>query len=123
MTYTGTRALRRVCLSLLAGTLGVLALACAHPRQAIPQSRVPSVVAAHAPGSATVAPVRHDLSRRVGFTTQIQPILAARCQPCHFAGGKMYASLPFDRAGTTLRLREKLFTRLKDENERRVIRQ
>ena len=34
----------------------------------------------------------------------------------------MYASLPFDRAETTLRLREKLFTRLKDENERHTIR-
>jgi hypothetical protein len=35
----------------------------------------------------------------------------------------MYARLPFDRAATTLRLREKLFTRLKDETERRTIRQ
>jgi hypothetical protein len=34
----------------------------------------------------------------------------------------MYASLPFDRAETTIRLREKLFTRLKDENERHTIR-
>jgi len=60
---------------------------------------------------------------RIDFATQIKPILAARCQPCHFPVGKMYASLPFDRAETVLRLREKLFTRLKDESERRTIRQ
>jgi hypothetical protein len=35
----------------------------------------------------------------------------------------MYARLPFDRAETVLSLREKLFTRIKDEAERRPIRE
>jgi len=35
----------------------------------------------------------------------------------------MYARLPFDRAATVLELREKLFTRIKDEGEQRRIRE
>jgi hypothetical protein len=60
---------------------------------------------------------------RVDFASQIQPILAAKCQPCHFPGGKVYGPMPFDRAETVLRLREKLFTRIKDEDPRRTIRE
>ncbi len=59
---------------------------------------------------------------KVDFATQIRPILEARCQPCHFDGGKMYQRLPFDRPETTKTLSTKLFTRIKDENERRLIR-
>ena len=50
------------------------------------------------------------------------PILAHRCTPCHFAGGKMYARLPFDRPETIVKLGERLFTRIKDEQERATIR-
>jgi hypothetical protein len=63
------------------------------------------------------------LSLKVDFDTQIRPILEARCQPCHFNGGKVYQRLPFDRPETIRTLGTKLFTRLKDENERRLIRQ
>ncbi|MDX6613135.1 MAG: hypothetical protein QOD75_2321 [Blastocatellia bacterium] len=59
---------------------------------------------------------------QVDFQTQVKPILEARCQGCHFTGGKMYQRLPFDRPETIKTLGEKLFTRLKDEPERRVIR-
>jgi cytochrome c5 len=59
---------------------------------------------------------------RVDFATQIKPIFEARCQPCHFSGGKVYAQMPFDRPETIKNLGSKLFTRIKDENERRVIR-
>lgn len=62
-------------------------------------------------------------SHRVDFATQIQPILTSRCQPCHFPGGTMYKALPFDRAETVVKLREKLFTRLKDETERKTLRE
>jgi hypothetical protein len=60
---------------------------------------------------------------RVDFASQIQPILAAKWQPCHFPGGKVYGPMPFDRAETVLRLRDKLFTRIKDEDPRRTIRE
>jgi len=59
---------------------------------------------------------------RVDFATQIKPIFEARCQPCHFNGGKVYAKMPFDRPETIKSMGTKLFTRIKDENERRVIR-
>jgi hypothetical protein len=59
---------------------------------------------------------------KVDFATEVKPILQARCQPCHFAGGKMYERLPFDRPETIRTLGTKLFTRIEDENEKRVIR-
>lgn len=62
------------------------------------------------------------VSAKVDFPTQIKPILEARCQPCHFSGGKVYAKMPFDRGETIKTLGTKLFTRIKDENERQLIR-
>jgi hypothetical protein len=62
-------------------------------------------------------------SAKVDFTTHVKPILQSRCQPCHFSGGVMYQRLPFDRPETIRTLGEKLFTRLKDENDRRIIRE
>jgi hypothetical protein len=62
------------------------------------------------------------VSPRVDFPTQIKPILEAKCQPCHFNGGKVYAQMPFDRPETIKTLGTKLFTRIKDENERQLIR-
>ncbi|MGA9998191.1 MAG: hypothetical protein WBP93_22450 [Pyrinomonadaceae bacterium] len=58
---------------------------------------------------------------KVDFNTQIRPILETRCTPCHFAGGKMYERLPFDRPETIKTLGTKLFTRIKDEKEQRLI--
>ena len=59
---------------------------------------------------------------RIDFATQIKPIFEARCQPCHFSGGKVYSRMPFDRAETIKTLNTKLFTRIKDEKERQLIR-
>jgi hypothetical protein len=59
----------------------------------------------------------------IDFPTQIQPVLVARCMPCHFPGGVMYDRLPFDQPKTIHTLGEKLFTRIKDENEQRLIRE
>lgn len=63
-----------------------------------------------------------DVQRALDFKTDIQPIFEPKCQPCHFAGGKMYEKLPFDRPATILRLGDKLFTRIKDEPSRAKIR-
>lgn len=61
--------------------------------------------------------------KTVDFRTDIQPILERKCQPCHFAGGKMYDKLPFDRGATVVQLgTTRLFTRIKDESERALIR-
>lgn len=56
------------------------------------------------------------------FHTSVKPILQERCTPCHFAGGKMYSKLPFDRPETIVSLGERLFTRIKNEEQRAVIR-
>jgi cytochrome c5 len=62
-------------------------------------------------------------SKKPDFNTEIKPIFQARCQPCHFQGGQVYDKMPFDKAETITRLGPKLFTRIKDEKERAVIRQ
>jgi hypothetical protein len=61
-------------------------------------------------------------SAKVDFGTDVKPILEKNCKPCHFSGGTMYASLPFDHPETIRKLGTKLFTRIKDENDRRPIR-
>ncbi|MEO6195040.1 MAG: hypothetical protein ABIS20_18650 [Thermoanaerobaculia bacterium] len=60
--------------------------------------------------------------RLVDFATQIRPILEKRCQPCHFAGGKMYERMPFDQPRTIHTLGEKMFTRIKDPREQALLR-
>ena len=59
----------------------------------------------------------------VDFARDVRPIFEKHCQPCHFTGGKMHDQLPFDRPETIVRLGTKLFTRVKDEQQRAVIRQ
>lgn len=62
-------------------------------------------------------------SKQIDFAADVRPILESRCTPCHFAGGAMYERLPFDRPETIQKLGTKLFTRIKDEKEQRVIRE
>lgn len=61
-------------------------------------------------------------TKKPDFATEIKPIFQPRCQPCHFPGGKVYARLPFDKPETITGLGTKLFTRIKDEKEQRLIR-
>jgi len=63
------------------------------------------------------------VDRKPDFDTQIKPIFLARCQPCHFQGGKVYEKLPFDKPETITKLGTKLFTRIKDEKEQRLIKE
>ena len=62
-------------------------------------------------------------TRKPDFDTEIKPIFQARCQPCHFQGGKVYDKMPFDKPETISGLGTKLFTRIRDEKERAVIRE
>jgi hypothetical protein len=75
---------------------------------------------ATSPGIATLSFTR--IERKPDFETQIKPIFQARCQPCHFSGGKVYDKMPFDKPETITRLGTKLFTRIKDEKEQSLIR-
>jgi len=61
-------------------------------------------------------------SKPVSFENDITPILTGKCQPCHFPGGTMYEKRPFDKPATIVALGEKLFTRIKDEKQRAIIR-
>ena len=58
---------------------------------------------------------------RVDFDTQLKPIFQSKCMPCHFSGGQMYDRLPFDKPATIRKLGTKLFTRIKDEHDRKLI--
>ena len=70
-----------------------------------------------APSSAsTSAP-----TARVDFDTQIKPMLQSKCMPCHFSGGQMYERLPFDKPATIRKLGTRLFTRIREEDKRRLI--
>ena len=82
---------------------------------AVKSARMTNVIAA--------APISEssDAKARVDFDTQLKPIFQSKCMPCHFSGGKMYEQLPFDKPATIRKLGTRLFTRIKEENDRRVI--
>jgi hypothetical protein len=63
------------------------------------------------------------MAERPTFASDVRPILQSSCQPCHFQGGQMYEKLPFDKPETITKLGTKLFTRIKDEDQQRVIRE
>jgi hypothetical protein len=96
--------------------IAIFFAACAHPpaRKDAAVSAPPLMVV-----PSPVAP--QPAISRVDFTHDVRPILEARCQPCHFTGGRMYEALPFDREETVHLLGTKLFTRIKAEDEQRVI--
>lgn len=73
--------------------------------------------------SSTTSPASTAAPSPIDFDRQIKPIFQSKCMPCHFSGGKMYESLPFDRPETIKKLGDKLFTRIKDEDHRRLIRE
>ncbi len=82
---------------------------------AVKSARKPNVVS-----SATVS-TSSTPKARVDFETQLKPIFQSKCMPCHFSGGQMYDRLPFDKPATIKKLGTRLFTRIKDENDRRLI--
>src|SRR6266849_1588654 len=70
-----------------------------------------------------VPPVSSARAAKPDFDSDIKPIFQSRCMPCHFQGGKVYDKLPFDKPETISKLGTKLFTRIKDEKEQRMIRE
>jgi len=69
------------------------------------------------------APSSQTSAKTPDFASDVRPILQSRCQPCHFQGGQMYEKLPFDKPETITKLGTKLFTRIENEDEQRVIRE
>ena len=52
------------------------------------------------------------------FHGTIKPIMASSCMPCHFPGGKMYASMPFDDPKTVASHSEGILRRIKAPEKR-----
>ena len=71
--------------------------------------------------SSASAPAASAPKARVDFDTQVKPIFQSKCMPCHFSGGQMYDRLPFDKSATIRKLGARLFTRIKEDNDRRLI--
>jgi hypothetical protein len=62
------------------------------------------------------------VSASTTFESELRPLLEQRCGRCHFPGGRMHERLPFDDEATVRMLgREKLFTRIEDEDGRRIV--
>lgn len=72
------------------------------------------------PAPASVA-ASEPASSSVDFASDVAPILS-RCRPCHYPGGVMHSRMPFDDPDTVRKTGEKLFTRIKDEKDRAVLR-
>ena len=75
------------------------------------------------PSMLATAPLASTNTTKPDFDKEIKPILQSRCMPCHFQGGKVYDKMPFDKPETVTKLGEKMFTRIKDEKEQRLIRE
>jgi hypothetical protein len=75
------------------------------------------------PSMFATSPISSTGATKPDFEKEIKPIFQSRCMPCHFHGGKVYDKLPFDKPETIARLGAKLFTRIKDEKEQRLIRE
>ena len=91
-------------------------------QRAEPPAQAPPPPTPPKPAAVQAATTPRSNESQVDFARDLQPILASRCQPCHFPGGKMYDRLPFDSAATIRTLGTKLFTRIKTEDEQALIR-
>ena len=100
----------------------IFALACVAGCSACARTNAGTVTPTTAAANSSLGTDSAKAPEKVDFQTQIRPVLQARCQPCHFSGGQVYQRMPFDRPETIKTLGTKLFTRIKDENERRLIR-
>jgi hypothetical protein len=115
------------------GGVGVVGVGCArwgdpHRDSVTKRASSPASLATAAaePAAAAVVagadpPIAGGSDQPVDFARQVAPILAARCQPCHFPGGSMHQRLPFDREETIHELGEALFSRIDDPAERALI--
>ena len=112
------RRVMRVCALILALTLAYGYRACGSAKL---DAAAPELAGFSAHGPAQPAPSATPPAR-VEFDTQVRPLLESKCAPCHFRGGTMYERLPFDRPKTIETLGTKLFTRIKEEKERQLIR-
>jgi len=105
-------------------SLSALLLGCAPGRVGGPPADAPDGARSLPSPSPTpsASPSPAPAEARVDFETQILPLLQEKCSPCHFAGGRMYDRLPFDREETIRTLGDALFTRLRDPVDVELVR-
>jgi len=95
--------------------LAILGAACASARRA--SAPAPSPLP-----PPTMAPAASDASSSAAlFEASVKPILVSSCMPCHFPGGKMYASLPFDDPSVVASHSEGVLRRIKDPEKREAL--
>src|SRR5262249_5532297 len=82
-------------------------IAAAEPTPAPEPTAAPAPPAASAP-----APPPKDAL----FETTLRPVLATKCTPCHWPGGRMYERMPFDDPRTITGHLEGVRRRLKGED-------
>ena len=115
----------RLPIAILAATLA--AGGCAWWRDEAPRDAPATPVAASSPVGQTapeveVTPAPAASSPPVAFADELKPLLQQRCGKCHFPGGRMHGRLPFDDEATVRTLgRDKLYTRIEDDEGRRVV--
>jgi hypothetical protein len=105
--------------------VAVLGAACATPRPAaapVP-APAPAPPSAAVPESSPVSPPEDPApsaasDSRAVFDSTVKPILVSSCMPCHFPGGKMYASMPFDDPGVVSSHSEGILRRIKAPEKR-----
>ena len=71
---------------------------------------------ANLPVSTLIAEQPSDTSLTVNFEKDVLPILKSNCNPCHFPGGKMYETMPFDQATTLTGHAEGILKRFKKDS-------
>lgn len=52
---------------------------------------------------------------KLDFAIHVVPILEKKCSPCHFTGGKMFASMPFDQDTTIIQHESGILKRFSDD--------
>jgi len=67
------------------------------------------------PSGITVSQKQTTAKDTINFASQIQPILAKNCSPCHFTAGKMYERMPFDKDTTIINHQAGILRRIKGE--------
>ena len=56
----------------------------------------------------------------LSFDVDVKPILQTRCSPCHFPGGKMYDTMPFDKTLTIRKHSAGILRRIKGEEAEKI---
>jgi len=60
---------------------------------------------------------------KIDFEKEVLPVLIKNCSPCHFAGGKMYERLPFDKESTLINNADKILKRVSNDEKKAIVKE